>query len=238
MAIVVLIDSTIAPVGVKCLTVLIFSVVVPGVIHFVILEQCILTLPGPDTGCNTAKITLAIVALIDLPSGSVRNIMFNQRTEAIHGRNGVASRIFNKITSDYNIRGTITPCHFVRDFLGDEMIPVGRVGQGNSPAADILYNAVLNSHIMIAGDASLGFVLRVKYSEVNTTIVHVLVVDITFYILDIQMIQINVVQGTFVLSNYSNTGTIHCMKIVIGYGSIDCSVGHCNVPNLDISAVI
>ena len=210
---------------------------VPGVIHFVILEHCILALPGPDTCCHTTEITLAIVALIDLPSSSVRNVMLDQRTETVHGGNGVTAGVFHEIAPDDNLCCPVTLCHFVRDFLCGKMVPVGRVGQSNAPAADILDNAVLNSHIMIPGNTSDSFVLWVKYGEVNAAIVHVLIVNIAFHILDIQMIQINMVQGAFILSCHRNTGTIHGMKIVIGDGLIHGSVGNCNVSNLDICTV-
>ena len=81
-------------------------------------------------------------------------------------------------------------------------------------------------------------IMRQIYRKVNSTIIHMLVINITYHIMDIQVFQMDMVNRTCILRNSSHTGTIHHIGCVIDCINLGSFIHNLQILNLNIFAVI
>ena len=86
------------------------------------------------------------------------------------------------------------------------------ISKSNTPSAYILNTAVLNKYIVILCDSCFSFICRLENCKVDTAVVHVLIINISFYIMDVKVTENDVIYCSCVLSHNSNTCSVHLVS--------------------------
>ena len=157
-AVVVLVNGSVAGVGIPCLSVL----VVDGVVGFVILEQGGFAFPWPDGGCgHAATVSFFVVQIrMDVYGDIFGYVVLDQRFKAVHRCDAVSADIFDKVVFDHDIGGAVGFHYFIGQFQGREFVMLVGVACGNSPSAAFFDFAVMDVDTVITGDSGLFFVVR------------------------------------------------------------------------------
>ena len=244
VAVVVLIDGPVAPVGVPGLSVAVPAAVVVGIIHLIVLEHRVFTLPGPHAGRHTAKGLvssgpLALVVLgIDLAGRAVCHVILYNGPVAVHGGDGIAAYILQVVVPNEYVCHAISLGSFIGNGRIGEFRMVRRIRQGDAPAVDALQVTILNADVVVPGNAGGAFIFGLKDGKVDTAVVHVLVLYVALHILDVQALQIDVVQRAAVLGYHRHTGTVHHTAGIVLHIDIQVAVGHGDVADFDVLAVV
>lgn len=195
VAVVVLVDCAVTPVGVKSLAVLVFAIVVTGVEHFIELEQCILAFPRPDGGCHPTEVAFGVVLFVDLAASSIGNVVLDERAVAVHGGDGIAAGIFDKVAADDYAAGTVPRNYIVGDLFGKKMAAICGVGHRDAPPIHVFQIATLNAHVVKPGNSGFRLVCWHEGSEVDATVAHMLVVHIAVHMTHCKIAQVNMAKG-------------------------------------------
>ena len=214
MTVIVLIECSVCPVCIPCLTIAITMISILIIITFIILEHRIFTFPRPDSGCYTLPATW-IICRIHLTGTILSHIVLNQWLIYIHGCDCITTGSFNVIVLNCHITGSIFfQCCFIQ-MCTVKLCPCIGISCCDTPAV-CCYNAtVFNCQIIEFGSAGSILICWFLYNKINTTICHMFVDNIAVYIMNIQIIQNNMIYRTFILRYTSHTGTIHNICVVI-----------------------
>ena len=118
------------------------------------------------------------------------------------------------VLDDY-IGGTIF-CHCcIRKFTCLELSPLIGISYCNSPTVYLIQRTVSNLDVIISCDSCFAFIRWFCNDEVDTTVCHMLVIYVTCYIMDIKILQYDMIYSSIILSNSGNTGSVHCVCIII-----------------------
>ena len=120
------------------------------------------------------------------------------------------------VLDDY-IGGTIF-CHCcIRKFTCLELSPLIGISNCNSPTVYLIQRTVSNLDIIISCNSCFAFIRWFCNDEVDTTVCHMLVINVSCYIMDIKIIQYDMIYCSIILCNSGNTGSVHCVCIIIRF---------------------
>ena len=117
----------------------------------------------------------------------------------------------------------------------------------NSPAAYIFQVTVLDGQSIKFGNSFrrngsilTGHIFRQCTDEINTTIEHMLIHDISFDIMNIQVIQHDMLQGSPVLCHTGHTGSVDQVDIIVCFSVSLClyPVGDLQTADLNILCIL
>ncbi len=213
-AVVVLVDGAVAVVGVPGLGVVVAVAAVHHVVALVVLEQGGLALPGPDAGRHIAFVVVGRGAIhvkrgLDLPGAPESHIVFNERLVVVHGGDGVAAHLFQVVVADVNLGRAVGLARLIRNRHGIHLVPIGCIRRRNAPAADPAEIAALNAQVVKPGNAGAALICRQGNGEVDAAVVHVLDVDVAVNFFDVQVLEIDMVDGARVLGHAGHAGAAH-----------------------------
>ncbi len=253
MAVIILVNGAVAPICVPGLPV---SIIVVGILRikgFIILEHGVFALPRPDPSRKPLGFSLrAIIPAVHLPGRPVRYIVLHQRLITVHHRNRIPACVLDIIVLDYNIRRTIFGNILIGNLHARKLAPERRIAYGYPPAVCIDNAAPVNQHIIETRNAGLGrheilcpicFVLclcimRHIDSKVNAAVVHMFVINIADHIMDIQVLQMDMVNGAFVLRYGRHASTIHHINCIIHCVYLRVSVDNLQILDFYVLAVV
>ena len=155
VAVVVLINSSVARIRIPGLTVLIFK----GMVCFIILKQSALALPGPYGG-SCLSLTFSgqlIYRIVHFHCHILRHIILYQGTQAVHGRNSITAYAFHIVMLQNNIRMAIS-FHdaLIQTLSGKKRMGIAVAGR-NPPPAAVFHHTVMNVQPIIAGNGIIRF---------------------------------------------------------------------------------
>ena len=113
VAVIVLVDGSIAPVCIPGLGILISGQIILHIEAFIPLEDRILTLPGPDSCRYPVSGIGRPVIRTDVSGCSLGYISLYQRTETVHGSNGISTDVVQIVISDHYIAAAVGLCSFI-----------------------------------------------------------------------------------------------------------------------------
>ena len=211
-AVVVLVNGSVAGVSVPCLSVL----VVDGVVGFVVLEQGGFAFPWPDgSRGHAATFSLFVVQIrVDVYGDIFGYIVLDQRFKTVHRCDAVSADIFDKVVFDHEIGGAVGFHYFIGQFQGCEFVMLISVACGDSPSAAVFDFAVMDVDTVITGDSGLFFVVRAGDGHVDAAVIQMFVVDISLYIMDVQVIELDLMQGSVILRDDGYAGAVHTVCLV------------------------
>ena len=220
VAVIVLVNSSVCPVSIPCLSVTVSVEGIQVVVALVILEYRIFTFPRPDTCRHTLCTGCRIVCGIHLTGAILSNIVLNQRFVRIHGCDSIATCALDVVILDHHVCGTIFFCDLIRNLCTGKLGPCICISCCDTPAVCGFHTTVLNHEIVKFGNTGCALIIRFLYDKVDTTICHMFVVNVSVYIMYIQIIQNDVIDGSFVLSHTGHTGSVHNIKVIICFAVI------------------
>ena len=221
VAVVILIQRSVAIVRIPCLSV---SVPVEGIQRIkalIVLEHRVFTLPRPDCRCNLSKCCPTrhsrsiINTIFDLRSSIFRNIVLDNRSVTVHRCNGVSARFFNIIVLDHYIRSAVFSDQIIRDSRCPEFPVISRISRRYPPPVYPLKAAVFDHQVVIFRDSRCLLIRRFLDYKVDSSVCHMLVLDISSHVMDVQIVQHNMLQSPFILGDSRHTGPVHHAVIVI-----------------------
>ena len=118
------------------------------------------------------------------------------------------------------------------------MAAICGVGHRDAPPIHVFQIATLNAHVVKPGNSGFRLVCWHEGSEVNATVVHMLVVHIAVHMTHCKIAQVDMAKGTAVLRHHRHTGSVHTVESVVDSVRLLTAVGDRQVRNLDAFAVI
>ena len=210
VAVIILVQRSIAPVRVPCLSILIGA----GVVDLIILENGILALPRPDSCCHDAESRILVIRRINVARRSIGHVILYQGPIAVHRCDSVPSHIFYVVIPDHHIAGTVFYGSLVTDLRTLELIPVRGICSRNAPAVCPLHMAVGDLQVIVPGNTCRRFIFRQRHDEIDASVEHVLVVHIAINIMNVQIIQHDMIRGPDVLCDSCHAGTVHDIQVI------------------------
>ena len=135
--------------------------------------------------------------------------MLHQRTQRIHRCDPIPTGLFYIIIPYLHIFMPIVQKNRFRKLCSPELIMSIGIACCNSPAADPVHEASFYDDIPIPCHTCPLLTFRAKRCHIDSTIVHVLIVDIPMDIMDPQIPKRDAAPHPFVLSHHCHTGTVH-----------------------------
>ena len=121
------------------------------------------------------------------------------------------------VVLDHNIGGTIFCHHCIRKFSCFELSPLIGISNCNSPTVYLIQRTVSNLDIIISCNSCFAFIRWLCNDEIDTTVCHMLVINVSCYIMDIKIIQYDMIYCSIILCNSGNTGSVHCVCVIIRF---------------------
>ena len=204
VAVVILIDCSTAEIAIVSLPIAIFVCIV----RLIELEYGVLTAPRP----NSCVIHCVFIVLC-VQTGTVTDIVLDQRCDGKHRNDGITTRIFYIIVADYHIRVAICVQKLLRDspIVTIPLLPGGCISNRNSGAADFLHYAIFNGYVI---KMCIEFVSR--SGKINAAVRNSLFKQSTVNVMDIQIIQMHIGNYTAIIRFHTDAHRILPRRTEIG----------------------
>ncbi|CRH93124.1 Uncharacterised protein [Chlamydia trachomatis] len=208
-----MIEGSVTPIRIPRHSIAVTVSSVESVECFVVLEYRVFRLPRPDSCGNSTKST-RIIFSVDVLRSINRDVVFHERTQCVENSDSVTTSTLHVVSTNYHVRLTIPSNCFVRQLRGVKFLCVSGVAYTDTPARDVLDSVIDNLNIIKPCNSSGTLVLRLMCNHVDTSVGHVLVVDVAVHIMHIELLEDHVINSSDILSNHRNTSTIHCILVL------------------------
>ena len=165
--------------------------------------------------------------------------MLNNRLKRIHRSNCVAACKFNIVISKFNIFVAVFLKGLLAEFLSRKIIMAVRITDGNAPSAYIFNETTVYRNAVIPCNACLFLICRSKAGHIYSAVIHMLVVNISVYIMDIEIIQSNRMNGASVLSDCGNARSVRFIGSGISLNIFElCFIADFYIVNNNILSIV
>ncbi len=208
MAVIVLVNRSVRGIYIPWHSIL----VVYRVKSFIVLKQPFFTFPRPDS-CADISIIIGISAIfcIHICATPICHIVLHQWPIRIHCYNSIISYVLDIVIFHNKIRMSICLCRFFRNCGSAKTITLICIADTNSGSGHVSYITVRNFDVMISGNSGFFFIIRLRHIHLDSSIIHMLIPNIAIYIVNVQIIEINMFHRSPVFCNSCHSGTIHTL---------------------------
>ena len=114
------------------------------------------------------------------------------------------------------------------------------VSDCDSPTVYCIKIAFLDPNIVVSCNSCCCFICWLFHDKVDTAICHVLVINVTCYIMDVKIVQYDMIYCSVIFCNSGNSGSVHCISIIISliFFCICCTVSViCQFQTFDLNVL-
>ena len=127
---------------------------------------------------------------------------------------------------------------FIRQFCPHKFLTFITITNGNAPTAYPFQMAATHTDILITCHTRFFFLIRLQTGKIDPTVIHMLIIYIAFYIVNIQIIQMYFMQRSTVLCNSCHTGTVHLVWSRICFSKYAPFIANLQILHRQILAII